>query len=373
MNKTPTVIVVVGIFFIVGVILLFGFSLRATGPSLRGGYVLYAEVDDSKGLERGAEVTRAGVPVGTVESIELADAEENKVRIKMRIFKQAVVRQDAVASIQLRSLLGTYFIHLSHGAAGSPAASDQTVLQSEEIVDVNAVMRVVASLGDKVGGLVGGAEELISSVDENQKTFFIKVNGLIDENRENVKTVSEAFAKAAPKVEGFFDSVSELTTALNEGEGTIGKLFKDDAVYQSIRTATSNLEEISGRMKTGEGALGKLIYDEELANQLDETFKNVNTASTALREALDANSKDLNELINSLKKMTPNVQEAFDNFLEVSRKVNSDAGTLGKLINDPQLYDEARSAVTQIRKTFEEGEEQSVLRTFLGVFFGSMI
>jgi phospholipid/cholesterol/gamma-HCH transport system substrate-binding protein len=291
----------------------------------------------------------------------------------MRIFKDAVIRQDAVASIQLRSLLGTYFIHLSHGSAGSPAASDQTVLQSEEIVDVNAVMRVVASLGDKVGGLVGGAEKLISSVDENQKTFFTKVNGLIDENRENVKTVSESFAKAAPKVEGFFDSVSQITTALNEGEGTIGKLFKDDTLYQSIRTAAGNLEEISARMKTGEGTLGKLIYDEELANQLDDTFKNVNTASTSLREALDANSKDLNELINSLKKMTPNIEEAVTNFVEVSRKVNSDAGTLGKLINDPQLYDEARSAVTQIRKTFEEGEEQSVLRTFLGVFFGSMI
>ena len=69
----------------------------------------------------------------------------------------------------------------------------------------------------------------------------------------------------------------------------------------------------------------------------------------------------------------PKIGEAAENFLEVSRKVNTGEGTIAKLVNDPELYDDLRRTVGQIRKTFEEGEEQSVLRTFLGVFFGSMI
>ena len=57
---------------------------------------------------------------------------------------------------------------------------------------------------------------------------------------------------------------------------------------------------------------------------------------------------------------------------EGSRQIfDSDVTPASK--NDDALYDEIRAAVGQVRKTFEEGEEQSVLRTFMGVFFGSMM
>ncbi|MBN1868604.1 MCE family protein [Candidatus Sumerlaeota bacterium] len=366
MQRTSTLVVVVGIFFVVGVILLSHFSLQATGPSTRGGYTLLTEVDDSRGLESGAEVTRAGVTVGTVRSVDLADSNRNKVVVTMRLLKGAEIRKDAVASIQLKSLLGTHYVHITHGTSGSPLVQDGDTIVSEEVVDI------AEALG-KIGQMGGEAHDLIASVNENQKEFFEKINAVIDENRPNVKKTTDALADAAPKLGGFFDSVSSVTAALSEGKGTLGRLLYDESVYNSVEKTASNLEEISDTLRAGEGTLGKLIYDPELSDQLSDSFKNVSDASRSLKEWLDSNSGDLNELIGALKQAAPNIESAFANLNEVSKKINSSEGTLGKLVNDPELYDEARRAVSQIRKTFEEGEEQSVLRTFLGVFFGSMI
>ena len=69
----------------------------------------------------------------------------------------------------------------------------------------------------------------------------------------------------------------------------------------------------------------------------------------------------------------PKLDEGMDRFVSIGRKIDEGEGTLGKMVNDPELYDNVRDAVAQIRRTFEEGEEQTVMRTFLSVFFGSVI
>ncbi|HQH12470.1 MAG TPA: hypothetical protein PLS31_08595, partial [Candidatus Sumerlaeota bacterium] len=58
---------------------------------------------------------------------------------------------------------------------------------------------------------------------------------------------------------------------------------------------------------------------------------------------------------------------------KISQKVNEGNGTLGKLVNDPSLFDNANTAVTQIKAQFEEAEEQSVVRTFLSIVLGPVM
>jgi len=365
MQRSSVVIVTVGIFFVVGVVLLFMFSLKTGGHQVVGGYDLYTEVVDSRGLEKGAEVLLAGVPVGVVDRISLTD-DKNRVRIRMSVSRQTQVREDAVASIQLKSLLGNYYVHLSHGSPSAPPAAPRTVLKSAEVVDINEVMRVLSGMGDEVDGLV-------ASFKKNEETFFAKVNGMVDENRGNVKKVTDALAKSAPKVETFFDAVSTVSQSLSAGKGTLGKLFTSDEVYDHVRVASANLRDVSEHVRKGEGTIGRLVYDQKMSSQLAETIDNVSSASRSVKNFMDTNMKDVNELVKTLREASPNVKAAVNNFLQVSEKINNGKGTLGKLVNDPELYDEARRAISQIRKTFEEGEEQSVMRTFLGVFFGSMI
>ncbi|NQU43007.1 MCE family protein [bacterium] len=372
MQKTSNLIVVVGIFFIVGVFLLFYLSLRASGPSDQKGYVLYTEIIDAGGLEKDAEVTRAGVPVGFVKEVSLLN-HENRVRIAMLIFGDQEIRQDAVAQVQLKSLLGTYTVHVSHGTQESPPAPESFTLASEEMVDINQVLKEVASIGDDVSGL-------LASVSKNQETFFSKINTVIDENRENVREVTKVLADTAPKVRSFFAALQEVEKALQEGRGTLGKLIHSDELHEHVRVAAANIEDITTQLREGQGTFGKFIYDEKMSEQVDRIFSNVDQGSQLVRDLLEGSQGDIQKMIKELSDAIPKVAEALnsfkaagENFAEVSRKMNEGDGSVARLINDDQLYKDLRSMIQQIRQTFEEGEEQTVLRTFLGVFFGSVM
>jgi len=379
MRRTSNLILVVGIFSVIAVMLLFYLSLRVSGPSAKNTYPLYMEVDDAMGLEAGAEVVRAGVRIGIVEKLGL-EGEKNKVRISLRIFNSAEVRQDSVASLRLKSLLGTYMVHLSHGSLHSPPAAAGYVLASESMVDINKVVKALAGVGE-------GAGDLIGRVDQNQQQFFdsingaiAKVNGVIDENRGNVKTLTDALAGQAPKVESFFKTLSSVQEAIQGEHSSIGKLIYSDELHERVKGAAANLEEISAQVREGKGALGKMVFDETMEKQVSEIFTNVNGAATNFSKFLTENQDDVTKIIQLVKDMVPKLDSALDsfksagqNFAEISEKVNKGDGTLAKLVNENALYEDLRATVAQVRKTFEEGEEQSVLRTFLGVFFGSML
>ena len=55
------------------------------------------------------------------------------------------------------------------------------------------------------------------------------------------------------------------------GQGTLGLLINDPAAYRRANAALANLQEMTRRINAGEGSLGKLLKDEQLAKSLTAT------------------------------------------------------------------------------------------------------
>jgi len=50
---------------------------------------------------------------------------------------------------------------------------------------------------------------------------------------------------------------------INAGQGTVGKLVKDDTLYKETTAFMTNMKEISQKINEGQGSVGKLINDQE--------------------------------------------------------------------------------------------------------------
>ena len=59
-----------------------------------------------------------------------------------------------------------------------------------------------------------------------------------------------------------------MAASINRGNGTLGLLIKDPAVYNQANAALANLQEMTRRINAGEGSLGQLLKDDELAKSL---------------------------------------------------------------------------------------------------------
>lgn len=145
--------ILVGIFVLVGMACLGYLAIRLGKIEVLGnrGYVVYADFASVAGLKIGDPVEIAGVKVGRVESIDLAD---DRARLGLRIEDNVKLQEDVIASVRARGLIGDKFVLISPGAADRILAPGEKIRDTESPPDIT----------DLIGRLVGG--DLASKSDQ---------------------------------------------------------------------------------------------------------------------------------------------------------------------------------------------------------------
>ncbi len=144
MNHTRTDILV-GIFVLVGITCLGYLAIRLGKLELFGsqGYVLTADFASVAGLKPGDPVEIAGVKVGRVEAMTLA---EDKARLTLRLNDGVKFQEDVIASVRARGLIGDKFVLVS------PGASDKIIPPGGKIRETDSQ----PDIPDLIGKIVGG-------------------------------------------------------------------------------------------------------------------------------------------------------------------------------------------------------------------------
>lgn len=115
--ERPSVNIAVGVFVVLGVLALAYLSIQLGRVTIftGGGYDVIADFPSVGGLRPGASIEIAGVEVGRVQSIGLAD--DYQARVVLRLNTSVKLQEDAIASIKTKGLIGEKFIRISPGAS----------------------------------------------------------------------------------------------------------------------------------------------------------------------------------------------------------------------------------------------------------------
>lgn len=368
MQETSPMAVRVGIFFTIAVILALGLSLQA-GRGLFGAktYDVVANFKQSFGIDPGTRVALRGVPIGQIKSMDW-DAGSYRVRVVLAIEEKYEIPQNAVAKIQISSLLGGNFINIAipEGPTEMTFLRQGDEIHTEETPSLDEIMQVFNDLS-------ADGQNLIQNLDANTQEAFEKVNAILDENRAYFNETSQSFARLGPQLEDLADRLNEMTEAVAAGEGTLGKLFADDGLYEELKGFSERASEIADQIASGEGDIGRLIYDDALTTEARAIMEELQRAAREIEAAVAENREGLKNMVDSFADSGPDIQNAINNLNEISEKINAGEGTLGRLVNDPALYDDTRRAVNQVGESFESAEEQGVFRSFFGLLFGALI
>ncbi len=287
------------------------------------GYHVSAQFDTAQDLKVGDRVKMAGVEIGRVESIDLTT---NKVSVMMKLKSAATVKTDSKATIKFTGLMGQNYVQIAFGSASAPKVENGAVLETAEQADLSAIMAKLDSAaagiqnitkvfsGDKIDNLMGPLTD-----------FFKQNSGPITATIANVKNISSQIAA---------------------GQGTIGKLIYEDALYSTALTTVSNLQDTAASAKdaiaaaklvmtdvaAGKGTIGKLLTDDALYNNTSAAMTNVNS---------------------------------------ILMKVNSGQGTIGKLVNDQEFYKNAKLSLQKLDKAADGLEDQGPL-SVLGIMANNL-
>ena len=121
------------------VALAIGFLIFAAGPRLfpTSGYDLMAAFPSIDGIQKGAEIRMAGVPVGRVSAVRL-NPETYLAEAVLHLPEHIVLPADSAAVIQSDGLLGGAYLELQ------PGGSVDNLAPGDEIEDVQGAVSLLA-------------------------------------------------------------------------------------------------------------------------------------------------------------------------------------------------------------------------------------
>ena len=131
--------IVVGLFVVLGIVALGYLSINLGRVSFLGGrgYAVTVDFPSVGGLKAGSAVEIAGVEIGRVESIGLADYQ---ARVTLRVHAGVKLQEDAIASIKTKGLIGEKYVRISPGASDKLVGPGGKIREVEAPVDLEELI-----------------------------------------------------------------------------------------------------------------------------------------------------------------------------------------------------------------------------------------
>jgi phospholipid/cholesterol/gamma-HCH transport system substrate-binding protein len=283
-------------------------------------YALKTRFADVKGLKSGAVVRVAGVEVGKVSDVRLADADV-EVTLEVRKGNERRITTESRASIGSLSLLGEPVIDISPSVAGTPLKDGDTIP-------------------------AGRAPGQLADVADAARASLEQVNEILKEIRSGRGTVGKLFSDDAlyKEVTDFVTAAEGVAINLRDGKGTLGRLVRDPVAYERLSASLESLREITRRIDAGEGSLGRLLKDDALAKSLTSASANFDQVSSRLNRGDNTVGRLLTE------------KELYDRFNSVASRVDAlmadlqkAEGTFGQLLHNKQLYENMNATANELR------------------------
>lgn len=353
----------VGLFFLAALILLaVMIELVQDWRPFEEQYPYLAHFESTVGLKVGDPVRVAGVDVGKVQDITI---EKFHVRVDFYVNLADSVREDSLAQIRQSNLLGGTFLGLDFGSEQSKILEPGSEVRTESNSNIDELItnidrnqdRVLRPLGEMVEDgrkplldAITRLERIMSKIDEGEGTLGRLVNNpaLYDE----ITAVSSR--------------LNQLLSRLDDGEGTLGKLMTDPSLYDNLNRTMINLAELSNQINSGQGTLGKLLVDDRLYNEAAETMSNLNTISGKVAQGKGT----LGKLVND-DALYDNVSSSMAHINSIAAKIDDGEGTLGRLVNEDDLYRDAKTTLHKVEKSVD-GLSDTGPMSALGVVLGTL-
>jgi phospholipid/cholesterol/gamma-HCH transport system substrate-binding protein len=241
------------------------------------------------GLADGAPVRYSGVQIGRVEEISLDPDNVERVRVTIEVDRPAVIKADAVASLEVQGITGYAFVQITGGTR------DSAVLEPQP----GQRYPVIASTPSQLEKLVQSAPELL----ERGLLIADRLAALLDDrNRaalaatlQNLESATAALGGKGEELDGILVEGAETMRELRRTLASMNRLT--EGLNASLLADNGALTRLNGAMQSADAAIGRLA---EMAAKLDSM---VQENRPAIRDFAQRGLGELNLLISEARQL----------------------------------------------------------------------
>lgn len=228
-----------------------------------------------EGLSKSAAVTINGLTVGKVQDIKFADSQGSLV-VEFSVEEDFEFSKNSTARIYSGGLIGGKSLGIFPEYEGAVAVSGDTLQGDIEDSMLSAVTKALGPLEKKVNNTLATVDTLLLSVTDivdpatrkNLKEAIANLNKTLNSFTGVSENLNIILANNTDKLDRTFtnldvmaENFAQLSDSLSQLE--TGRLVRD------LQNVITQFDAIATDLEKGNGSLGKLLKDEELYNNLE--------------------------------------------------------------------------------------------------------
>lgn len=281
-----------GLFVIIGtMIFIIGVYLIGQRQDMfKKTFTISAFFQNVNGLQNGNNVRYSGIDIGTVKGITMIN--DSSIKVDMNIDEKIIshIKKDAIATIGSDGLVGNMIVNIV------PGKGIETIINNGDIIESYSKI---------------GADDILSTLSVSSENAAILTSDLL-----------------------------KITTAMLEGEGTVGLLLNDTIMAQDLKQSVNNLKMAS------RGATNTI-------NELNEVISSLKTNDNTVLGMLINDSisgEKLKTIVNNLEGSSTEIENVLSNINTVVTDFNSSEGAFNYIVKDTSLVNSLKSTLENINE-----------------------
>ena len=285
----------VGLFVSTGIAVFVFSILYLTDNSINTEYRFSVLFKNGMGVESGSEVKMLGQKIGQVSKVEILD-NRNGVVVELSINDKLGIRIPNNSIFKIKtSLFGQTHVQIEPGNNSDSYISKSDIVQGAietETYDLDPVVKDLSAFSRQLSAAFSDREVLAiqsiiantdTLVDETKKSLKIskEINGII----ANMERFAEDLNKFSSNLESSLDPrLNQVDSILYEIDKFTNDLEVITLGFDSFASSANSLDSsmkvlniLVNEMNAGKGTLGKLLKDDSLYDNLNEVVDNTNS------------------------------------------------------------------------------------------------
>jgi phospholipid/cholesterol/gamma-HCH transport system substrate-binding protein len=240
--------------------------------------------DSSAGLNEGAHVRMGGVKVGSVNDVDFIDYKgKRRVLVTVLVREDLVLHQKDRFKITMIGLLGDNYVEIEPGPSGAGVIAPGDTVEGAEVIGMDEMFKqvqdglgainemldepTVDSFKATVHNTEAMSEDLAFILDESREDITItlanlrsmsyRLDGMVARNEGNFDTTMDNLSVMSGDLRYTATSLRSVAEGLEAGEGSAGKLLKDDQLYDDLLDTTA---EAKGLIRDVRERPGRYIH-----------------------------------------------------------------------------------------------------------------
>lgn len=279
-----------------------------------GNYNVNIRFSDAPGVTANTPVRRSGIRVGRVESVEFDD--QRQVIVKLKLNDDFQIRRDEGVKI-VTSLLGDAELQVIPLPQAPP---NPTFYQPNETLQgqvANNPLNVLANLEGQVSETV------------------VSLGRASDEIAKLAGTVNTSLETNRGKFDSIVNNTDQALAGINKAVSSLQGVLGDPQATENFRRSLKEIPELITSTKNAIDGLERAMVG------IDRNVRNLEGITEPL-------GKRGPEIVANMDQSIARVNATLAEVERFSRQLNSNQGTVGQLLNNPELYQQLNEAASNI-------------------------